>query len=66
MKFHNGSEYIGQFMNNEIEGNGIFTDHQGNKYQTVSHEDPSLKTSPEGSGCFVKGKLYGKGEIIYK
>ena len=68
VKFENGSEYIGQFINDEMEGNGIFTDNQGNRFMTISKDDTigNRNHKDADSGIFIKGKLYGKGEIRYK
>lgn len=61
MCFPDESQYIGQFMNDDADGNGIFTDSKGNRYMSVvSH------TSNQETGHFIKGRLYGKGEIRYE
>lgn len=68
VKFHNGCEYIGQFVNDEMEGNGIFTDSAGNRYMTVTNDEnakPGYRKNTD-SGTYIKGKLYGKGEIKYR
>ncbi|CAI2364639.1 unnamed protein product [Moneuplotes crassus] len=71
LRFHDGSEYIGQFIEDTADGHGIFTDKEGNRYMTVvedqgSHVDGSIHDKSFVNGYFLKGKLYGKGEIKYK
>jgi len=68
VKFHDNSTYLGQFVNDDIEGNGILTDAQGNKFMSFT-SDKDGKYIPSKrlyNGAFVKGKLYGQGEIKYK
>ena len=51
-----------------MEGYGIFTDSVGNRHMTIANEDnATAKYSKNAeSGIYIKGKLYGKGEIKYK
>ena len=46
----------------------IFTDTAGNRFMTIANdENTSAKYSKSSdSGVFIKGKLYGRGEIKYK
>ena len=55
------SQYIGQFINDEADGHGLYTDTKGNRYQTKGQKDTDDKE--DETGHFLKGKLYGKGEI---
>ena len=65
LRFVDGSEYIGQFINDEAEGHGIFTDIHGNRLMSLTKDkDNAFKEMK--SGFFLKGRLYGKGEIIFK
>lgn len=74
LRLHDGSEYIGQFIDNEIDGHGIYTDKFGNRYMSIAgsetlHRKSSLKFLDKNdteSGHFYKLKLYGKGEIKFK
>lgn len=51
--FKDGSEFIGQFIDDQADGHGIFTDSKGNRYQSKV-EDEKLKH--EDVGYFLKGK----------
>lgn len=64
--FNDGSEYIGQFIDDEADGHGIYTDKAGNRYMsvTVDPSDPDQKALK--AGFFLRGRLYGRGEIIFK
>ena len=42
LKFNDGSEYIGQFINDQADGHGLFTDTHGSRYQSIV-EDKVLK-----------------------
>lgn len=63
LKFKDNSQYLGQFINDEADGHGIYTDAVGNRYQSkVEHDHDGIEGE---TGSFLKGKLYGKGEIKY-
>lgn len=66
LRFKDNSEYIGQFIDDQADGNGIYTDKHGNRFMTVSHDhnDPSFEGIK--NGFFLRGRLYGLGEIIFK
>ena len=81
LRFRDGSEYIGQFIDDMADGHGLYTDKEGNRFMTLSEEtdkskaikDPELEIIQESvanenskNGHFLKGKLYGKGEIKFK
>jgi hypothetical protein len=70
VKFQNGSEYIGRYVNNVMEGIGMYTDSEGNKFksfQSVDVTDPNKVTMfSKNDGSFVKGKIDGIGQIVYK
>ena len=65
LRFVDGSEYIGQFINDEAEGHGIYTDIHGNRYMSIA-KDKSLASKENKNGFFLKGRLYGKGELTFK
>ena len=60
LKFLQGGEYIGQFIDDQADGHGLYTDEFGNRYESQIHENK------KDSGYFLKGRLYGKGEIKFK
>ena len=60
LQYADGSQYIGQFINDEADGHGIFTDAENNRYRSMIEDELGGET-----GYFVKGKLFGKGEIKY-
>ncbi|CAI2384134.1 unnamed protein product [Moneuplotes crassus] len=66
--FDDKSEYIGQFIDDEADGHGIYTDPQGNRYMSISEtmDRTSDHHQDGGSGHFLRGRLYGKGEIHFK
>lgn len=67
--FADKSEYIGQFIDDEADGNGIYTDKVGNRYMSISKPNDKQSNSeeePEMNGHFLRGRLYGKGEIHFK
>jgi hypothetical protein len=74
LRVNDGSEFIGQFIDNEIDGHGIYTDKFGNRFMSMAIEDDHLRrfdSQEKGkfnkdSGYFFKLKLYGKGEIKFK
>ena len=79
LRFNDGSEYIGQFIEDTADGHGLFTDKDGNRFMSLADEQDKNKsvTNPEqperreitnekNNGYFLKGKLYGKGEIKFK
>jgi hypothetical protein len=39
VKFEDGSEYLGRFVSDEMEGSGIYTDKIGNKFMTFQSDD---------------------------
>jgi hypothetical protein len=39
LRFHDGSEYIGQFIADEADGHGIFSDKYGNRYMSVADDN---------------------------
>jgi hypothetical protein len=55
-----GSEYIGQFINDEAEGHGIFTDRQGNRYMTLLDGEKSK----QGEKSFAKSGYFSQGKIF--
>lgn len=59
-QYADGSQYIGQFIDDEADGHGIFTDAENNRYRSLIDDELRGET-----GFFVKGKLFGKGEIKY-
>jgi hypothetical protein len=61
--FKDKSEYIGQFIDDEADGHGIFTDVHGNRHMSISNIDRKEKTK---GGFFLKGRLYGQGESHFK
>ncbi|CAI2381814.1 unnamed protein product [Moneuplotes crassus] len=71
LRFHDGSEYIGQFIEDTADGHGLFADKEGNRYMSLVEEQNNNEDSHHHdksfmNGYFLKGKLYGKGEIKYK
>ena len=64
--FKNGGEYIGQFIDDEADGHGIYTDKAGNRFMSVSTDPLHKVEKGEKAGFFLRGRLYGKGEIIFK
>ena len=67
LRFIDGSEYIGQFIDDEADGHGIFTDNHGNRYMTIAKDQNSSKKNEENKGgYFLRGRLYGRGEINFK
>jgi len=68
LRFHDGSEYIGQFIEDTADGHGLFTDKEGNRYMSLADDQSHNKEDSKKivNGYFLKGKLYGKGEIKYK
>ena len=63
LRFRDGSQYIGQFINDEADGHGLYTDTKGNRYQSKGQKDKDEQD--DETGHFLKGKLYGKGEIKF-
>lgn len=53
-------------MEDEADGHGIYNDNSGNRYMTMINEDKDETTKKKESGYFLKGKLFGKGEIKYR
>ena len=69
LRFNDGSEYIGQFIDDTADGHGIFMDKEGNRYMTMVDEQEKHKEKDgkeSDSGYFLKGKIYGRGEIKFK
>ncbi|CAI2385971.1 unnamed protein product [Moneuplotes crassus] len=75
MLLADGSEYIGQFIADESDGHGIFTDKHGNRYMSIVDEDEFSKSKrgersaskkDSKSGYFYRLRLYGIGEIKFK
>ena len=64
--FSDKSEYIGQFIDDEADGHGIFTDKGGNRYMSVQIDSQSKEDKDIKTGFFLRGRLYGKGEIHFK
>ena len=65
--FQDGSEYIGQFIDDEADGHGIYTDKLGNRYMSVASTAPKYSNVQDNKGGnFIRGRLYGKGEIHFK
>lgn len=59
--------YIGQFIDDEADGHGIYTDQEGNRYMSVASPVNKYSiVSDNKSGNFLRGRLYGKGEINFK
>jgi hypothetical protein len=61
LQYPDGCSYIGQFIENNANGHGIFTDAKNNRYRSIIDEDEANGET----GQFVKGQLYGKGEIRF-
>ena len=74
LRLHDGSEFIGQFIDNEIDGHGIYTDAQGNRYMSIAVDERFKYSATEvivdktdkQSGYFYKLRLNGQGEIKFK
>ena len=76
VRFSNGSEFIGQFIDNEIDGHGIYTDSLGNRYMSIAVDERFIQNSidkieqidknDKRSGYFYRLKLNGRGEIKFK
>lgn len=75
MILSDGAEYIGQFIQDDADGHGIFTDKDGNRYMSIASEEEVQGTSEHESqankkdtksGYFYRLRLYGKGEIKFK
>lgn len=72
LRFHDGSEYIGQFIDDMADGTGIFNDKEGNRFMTLVDDDDHKRNiasdaiKDSENGYFLKGKIYGKGEIKFK
>jgi hypothetical protein len=44
LRFADGAEYFGQFMDDEVEGVGIYTDPEGNRFMNIEDEkDKKIK-----------------------
>ena len=64
LRFNDGSEYIGQFMDDQADGHGIYTDIKGNRYMSLSGENETGEF--RNNGNFLRGRLYGLGELNFK
>ena len=69
---NDGSEYIGQFIDDDADGHGIYTDKAGNRYMSVVNEDDihrnrndDLEEDEKSSGHFYKLRLFGKGKCNF-
>lgn len=60
LNFSNGAEYLGQFIGDQADGHGLYTDEDGNRYESLT------TNSKSESGYFLNARLYGKGEIKFK
>lgn len=58
--FKNGSEYIGQFIDDQADGHGLYSDIHGNRFESLVDE------TRKKSGSFTNGRLYGFAEIKFK
>jgi hypothetical protein len=69
LRFYDGSEYIGQFVDDTADGVGLFTDKGGDRYMAMVDEQDGIKQKHgerSDNGYFLQGKLYGRGQIKYK
>lgn len=67
--YADGSEYIGQFVDDQADGHGIFIDFEGNRYTWGSNHKSNPSVIAGGGkqpGYFKDAKLFGNGEILYK
>jgi hypothetical protein len=52
LQLNDGSEYYGQFIDDEVSGSGIFTDFQGNRFMTMGEDNDQKFTSNADNGYF--------------